>query len=188
MPQLGDVGQQRDQAPASPGPQQRRGGPGVVPSDHRRLHDLAEGVPPGLAALQLDQVKDLGLALEQQVVKAQQDLGAPMHRGGRPRRLRGPGAVGRRPDVVGGAGRDPAQDTVVAGRVDRDHLGAGRLDPACQAIKPVTGPALVEFGIVRCLLRSESIISRHLWTVGTAVTGVNRGRVAPRRTGCDLRC
>ena len=77
----------------------------VVPRLDGDVEHLLEGVDPRLAALELQDVEDLLRVGEHQVVVAQQDRGALLHRATRPRLLRLAGRRARRRDVVGAAPR-----------------------------------------------------------------------------------
>ena len=102
LAQFGDLGQGRHGAGVPLGPQVAGGLAPVVPGgDGDGLH-LLVGVQPGLAGLQLDEVEDLGLALQHQVVEAEQHGGPLAGPGSAPRRLGGAGALEGGRDVLGG--------------------------------------------------------------------------------------
>ncbi len=140
---LGDLGEGRDDAGVPLGAQVRGGLAAVVPGGDRDGLDLLVGVEAGLAGLQLDQVEHLGLALEHQVVEAEQDGRALPHRGAGPGDLGGAGALERGDHVLGGGlgqvgqllagerrvvGRAPRPDDVtreLGDQLGRDHVGGG---------------------------------------------------------------
>ena len=59
-----------------------------MPRHQGDVGDLLEGLAAGLARLELDEVEQLDLTLEDEVVVAQQDALAHVHRGARPGPLR----------------------------------------------------------------------------------------------------
>ena len=127
-----DPGQPGDDAELALGVEVLVGGAGVVARGERDVHGLVEGVLAGLAGLPHDQVDDLVLAVEHEVVQAQQDPGPLVERGARPGRLGALGPGERLGDVVVGRLRDVRERLAVERRADRDGLaGAGR-DPAGQ--------------------------------------------------------
>lgn len=136
LPQLGDLGQRRNDT-GVPLRLQVRGRPApVVPGgDGDRLH-LLVGVQPGLAGLQLDEVEDLRLPLEHEVVEAEEDGGPGPDGGGGPGGLGGAGPLEGGRDVLGrGLGQVgqllPGERGVVRGTAGADdtsgqlgdHLG-----------------------------------------------------------------
>src|SRR4051794_11880700 len=78
---------------------------GVVPTRHRHIEEFLEGPRAGLAGLRLDDIEEQVLPVEQQVVVAEEDLGALGHGALRPGHLRGAGARDGGGDVLGRAAR-----------------------------------------------------------------------------------
>ena len=104
-------GRQQRQRPTAPaGAQVALGGVGVVAGNDGGVEDLLEGMPPGLAGLELDQVQELLLAGQDQVVVAQQNGSSLRKARRRPSLLGGPGVLnGQRHIGLGAARHDPEQ-------------------------------------------------------------------------------
>ena len=141
--QLGDLGEGRHGTGVPLGTQIRRRFAAVVACRHGDGLHLLVGVQARLAGLQLDEVEDLGLALQHEVVEAQQYGGPLPHRHLGPHALRGTGRPERPRHVLGrGLGQVgellPGERRVVGGaagpgdtlgelghQLGRDHVGGG---------------------------------------------------------------
>ena len=160
---LPGLGQAREGPGAAVGPQEARGGPGVVAAHLRDVDDLLEGVPAGLAVFQLDQIEHRVLPGEQERREAQQHL-RPL-RGGQPAPvpLRPARGLRGRRDVVRGSARDMPEYGPGRWHLDREQLpgacgnGAGR-QPVEQAAgdpraeKPRPGDCLAACRCRHCRL------------------------------------
>lgn len=209
LAQLGDLGEGGDDPGVAPRLEVRAGlAPVVAGGDGDGLH-LLVGVQPGLAGLQLDEVEDLGLALKDQVVEAEQDGGPGPDRCRGPGGLGGAGAVEGGGDVLGGGlgqvgqllpgegavvGRAAGPDDVT-GQLG-DHLGGD--DIGCGARPGRGGGHRVGAdagaggggggrGGLRVRHEGESMSARPLWVpVGNRFSQSPPGtRATPRHTASD---
>ena len=101
---------------------------GVVAGHDRGIGDLFEGVLARLAALELDEIEDLVLALEDQVVEAQEDLRPLGERAHRPILLREAQARLGEDDILRRRAREGADQGLVEGRADLDGVSPARSD------------------------------------------------------------
>ena len=149
------TGQHREHAADALGVEVLVRGAGVVARGEGEVGDLEVGVLAGLARLPDHEVDELDLAVEQQVVEAQQRGGAVVDRRRGPGHLRLAGAGEGR----GHVGRARLRDVRQRRAADRGEHGvrlAGRArDPAGQAgdVRPVerVGRGAVVLGVVRTL-------------------------------------
>ena len=103
-------------------PQAARGDAGVVAAHLRDVDDLLEGVPAGLAVLQLDQVEHLVLPVEQEPGEAEQHLRTFGGGQSAPVTLRCSCDVRGRGDVVRRAVRDMPEYAPGRWHLDRDQF------------------------------------------------------------------
>lgn len=99
----------------------------VVAAHLRDVQDLLEGVPAGLAVLELDQVEHFVLAVEDEIREAEQHLGPVGGGPPRPVALRSPRGVRGGRHVLGRAARDLPEEAA-----GRRHLHLGRLPRPCR--------------------------------------------------------
>jgi hypothetical protein len=95
---------------------------GVIPRHDGGVEDLFEGVAAGLSGLELDHVQERVLALQHQVVEAEQDPLALGEVRLPPALLRPARPLDRQLDIVVGAARDGAEQPAVGRILDLERL------------------------------------------------------------------
>ena len=106
----------------------RRARPAVVARVERDVHDLLEGVPAGLAVLQLDEVEHLVLPGQHEVVQPEQDGGPVGDAASGPAWLGGAGRGERAAHVLDGGDRQVRDRLAGERRPRRDPVAARRRD------------------------------------------------------------